>query len=738
MPEAAARRLVLVRAIDEVDVHGKLVSAVERDHLEQRALEESRTPGAPLDAGRYLEARARRILEAVANRNPQLASLHEPAAWQRALAWLLPLAALVLGAALDRIDNPRQVNLLSPPLLAFLLWNLLVYAGLGVAALLPSRVKGAPGSRWAGWLRDAATPRAGSLRAGVRARYHLLWLELAGALESQRWKAVLHASALTWAVGVALSIAIGGLVREYRVGWESTLLSVEQVQLFLRVLFSPVTAVLGLQPFSLEELQQLHFRSGATPDPSQARRWVGLYMGLLLLLVALPRAVLALHAAWRRWRLRRVLAVDLSNGYFVEVLGRVSPARVLVALLPGTGAARAALLHAFRQAAPPGTAGPEWEVIATPRGDSLRLLDVPQQEAVAAADAPRLGMLARWLPRAGAVEQPRGIAARAVAADVLLAADDAAAAHPLAQSLAKPVACVQAGPCWVADGALLQALAQRLPSFKAPGMARIAQAWHAGHQARFAQAMQLLAADLAAAAADSEEVGTGPLNLRRLIDPAERDALEQARLVAMRAVLARVEQARGRAHARLLDLYVATDAGELASPALQAQGFRVREGVDSPQAGMAGAASGAALGATVDLMVGGLTLGAATALGALVGGGAAYVAAAWKNRTAPSGAAVVQLSDDMLVALTELSLLQYLAVIHQGRRAAAAHGHWQKEVAAAVMAARPRLQALWAPCRADPATAAAAVAAELRALAVSVLEALYGPGLAGSAVAPQG
>ncbi|HYF43263.1 MAG TPA: hypothetical protein VEA35_12600, partial [Ramlibacter sp.] len=78
------------------------------------------------------------------------------------------------------------------------------------------------------------------------------------------------------------------------------------------------------------------------------------------------------------------------------------------------------------------------------------------------------------------------------------------------------------------------------------------------------------------------------------------------------------------------------------------------------------------------------------------------------------------------------------AVIHQGRRAAAAHGHWQKEVAAAVMAARPRLRALWAPCRADPATAAAAVAAELRALAVSVLEALYGPGLAGSAVAPQG
>ena len=181
LPEAAARRLVLVRAIDEVDVHGKLVSAVERDQLEQRALEESRTPGAPLDAGRYLEARARRILEAVANRNPQLASLHEPAAWQRALAWLLPLAALVLGAALDRIDNPRQVNLLSPPLLAFLLWNLAVYLLLAVLAL---RARGAPGQPLLQrWLSSA--PASSSHSRWYRARTPALRLPARGAAASR-------------------------------------------------------------------------------------------------------------------------------------------------------------------------------------------------------------------------------------------------------------------------------------------------------------------------------------------------------------------------------------------------------------------------------------------------------------------------------------------------------------------------------------------------------------------------
>jgi hypothetical protein len=39
------------------------------------------------------------------------------------LAWALPLLALVAGGL---IENPHQVNLLSPPLSAFLLWNFLV------------------------------------------------------------------------------------------------------------------------------------------------------------------------------------------------------------------------------------------------------------------------------------------------------------------------------------------------------------------------------------------------------------------------------------------------------------------------------------------------------------------------------------------------------------------------------------------------------------------------------------
>ena len=48
----------------------------------------------------------------------------------------LPLLACVSGAAIDRIDNPHQVNMLSPPLLGVLAWNLAIYVVMLLALFL--------------------------------------------------------------------------------------------------------------------------------------------------------------------------------------------------------------------------------------------------------------------------------------------------------------------------------------------------------------------------------------------------------------------------------------------------------------------------------------------------------------------------------------------------------------------------------------------------------------------------
>jgi hypothetical protein len=162
-----------------------------------------------------------------------------------------------------------------------------------------------------------------------------------------------------------------------------------------------------------------------------------------------------------------------------------------------------------------------------------------------------------------------------------------------------------------------------------------------------------------------------------------------------------------------------------------------RRPADTPQAGIAGAATGAAMGASVDLLVGGLTLGAATALGALVGGGAAYIAAAWKNRSTPAGSTVVQLSDEMIQALVEAALLRYLAVAHYGRGAAGTADEltpfWTADVVAAVEAHSDRLTPFWVSARvqSEPGQLATALGRELEATAREVLAQLYPPPPAG-------
>src|SRR5262249_51009681 len=138
LDEASARQLVLARAVEDVDAQGRILSAVEREQIEREALEASRGGGTGgIDFAQYLLQRARRMLAIVDQRQPRIAALQDPEGWRRWLLVALPLAACVLGTAIDRIDNPHQVNMLSPPLLGVLAWNLAVYVAMLLSLFLP-------------------------------------------------------------------------------------------------------------------------------------------------------------------------------------------------------------------------------------------------------------------------------------------------------------------------------------------------------------------------------------------------------------------------------------------------------------------------------------------------------------------------------------------------------------------------------------------------------------------------
>jgi hypothetical protein len=783
MNEASARRVILAQAVETADAEGKLLSEVERGLIDRDARQTALADGisdGPAAVDRFLEARARRVLQAIEARAPTLAPLQGIPASRAWLAIGTPLATLLLGALTERIADPHRVDLLSLPLLAIVLWNLLVYLFLVVGWMRTRRQRDRPLleaiARWAdglrGWRRGSSQVQ---VLADVAAVFYQRWHRASSSLQLQRAIGVLHLAALGWGAGVAASLLVQGLVVQYRVGWESTFLEARHVHAILSGLLMPVVALFPFEPFTVAEVAALQLGPGdiGRADP----RWVWMYAALLLLVVIVPRAVLAGVSFWRAEARSGRVPIDLGEPYFQRLISLLTPARVQLGVMTHRAEDRAALLRVLAQ-----EPGNTRALIGSAYGDTLLFIDVAGSQLPAAEAAPvrrswTRRLLALALPRAAASKESDPAAAHLGAAreqtDVVLhvagAAGDLTAAKPLLQWLGKPVLVLVNRPeaadaetpglvarcqsearslppveavlsfdafarCWVQERVLLEAIGRCLAPAKLPGFERIAAAWDERNQARFHRSMSAVAEHLQYVARQVQEVRSGALSVKSLVSAGERQAQAQARQEAMDAVVRRLEASAAQMFSTLRAIHGIEDAAAGALQQRLEEKFVVQQAVDTPQAGIAGAATGAAMGASIDLLVGGLTLGAATALGALVGGSAGFVAAAWKNRATASGSTVVQLSDEMMQAMVEAALLRYLAVVHYGRGPAGAANEllpfWKNDVVAAVAARKGWLTQFWTAARAQPdEVETAALARELEAMARRVLETLYPPRL---------
>jgi len=297
---------------------------------------------------------------------------------------------------------------------------------------------------------------------------------------------------------------------------------------------------------------------------------------------------------------------------------------------------------------------------------------------------------------------------------------------------------------WVHERVLFEAIRASLPAAVQPGYARLATAWDKRNLERFRQAMDLMARQLVAAARDTETVGDasairsalGTLGLTRSASEAARDK-------AMGAIAARLSRAGAQVTARLLALHGLQ--GSAAAPLNQRlrENFAFTAPVDVKQAGLLGAiASGAATGASADLLAGGLTLGGGMLVGAVVGA-AAFAGAAWGfNKAKGADHATARLTDEFLLALVSADLLRYLAIIHFGRGRGdyvegEAPAFWRDEVMAVVQARGAALQRIWARARdeAEPQPATAELARVLEDACLQILRKLYPAAMAATPLA---
>ena len=737
------RTLTLAQAIERTDADRALVSQADLDHATRAALGAARQRGVQrVDVGDIVHERATAIVARASHADASVAALHQPSTRLRWLARGLPVLALLLGLAVDRLANAHRVDLLSPPLLLVLGWNLVTYCALAWRALRPRALnpsaQHAHGDHSADtahsallalrrWALPGHRGRAGrrGLSARIAADFHRQWATQTADLFVQRATRVLHLCAAAWAGGIALSLLLRGLFVRYQFGWESTFLDAAQVHAIVTVLFWPLTALFGLAPFSLPDITTTQDFAG---QGTQGGRWVWMYVGLLVLVVVLPRLLLAAWAWWRGTQQARVRTVDLSSPAFDTlrqslpgdlVVGLQAPAALAAAwrsivaqhstqtpssTQPGRGFTNGDSAPANRAAA--AAAHTDLGAVFTPQGDRLRFVHMAGPPGAAAT------IDALVVCTDVDADTPDGdVTQSSVSASASASISTLAQPTALAETLAPPTLSIRwadFAESWVLEPALFDQLATALPQ-RQHALVRLRDTWVQHNAAQFEQAMGHLAQHLhtchrldrsdpqyAARYAQELQALDGALRTLHGQQPARTPhGASPPASAEVRTPDGAESPWDGPHRAGTASPSVSSPSSPSSLPTGSAgagsQGqMTVRKPVprhaDSTALALgtsagaaAGAAAGAKMGAMIDLGTGGMTLGAGTALGALLGGTTAWVLRGLQKKEA---------AVDVLRHLAETACTHYLVIAHATRLpprdAAPMADRWRAEVAGTV------------------------------------------------------
>ncbi|AKJ29734.1 DUF2868 domain-containing protein [Caldimonas brevitalea] len=327
MTESDASQLLLIRAHED-----PLTPPWSEADALWASREARRLEGEAAPPERVLVRRGALAVERLGERSAQVpAALHAVRPSPLWTAAALGLALLV-GLAGNAIGPSQRINILAPPLLALLVWNLLVYVGLVWATLRRGAKQGGPlrlaVASLAGWVG----PMARWLhRAGVPPplrRYAEAWWHASRPLQAARLAAVLHAAAAMVAIGAVSGLYLRGLAFEYRAAWDSTFLAPEAVEGLLRLVLTPAARLGDIELPAAAELAELRASSGGGEN---AARWIHLYAITLACAVAVPRLLLAGWAALRARGLARRFPLSLDDRYFSRLVGVVGRGETVAA-----------------------------------------------------------------------------------------------------------------------------------------------------------------------------------------------------------------------------------------------------------------------------------------------------------------------------------------------------------------------------------------------------------------------
>ncbi|WP_395737793.1 DUF2868 domain-containing protein [Prosthecobacter sp.] len=330
------QRVLKWRALEEGDADGVLVNAERR----REATAHTRAGlGSEEIAGDMLDERSESFLdkraewlerEAVGWRGDLIRVLDllcvPHGRWSWALAgWIL---ALVTGYWVTDLGQEAEFNLLALPLVGLLAWNAVVIVLGLLCELIPANAVAGRG----GWVAEflahgisrmgkASKEVTSGVAETVQKRFEELAWPLAWKRLQMRLRMWLHVAAALLAIGGAVALYARGWSREYRAVWESTLLSENGAKAFFEALFTPASRVLRL-PVPTDQIDGMHRTGGKVETPAPALPWIDLYAGTLMVLVVVPRLLLAGIGAARCCRTMARPARALQWGNYLRTLLR--------------------------------------------------------------------------------------------------------------------------------------------------------------------------------------------------------------------------------------------------------------------------------------------------------------------------------------------------------------------------------------------------------------------------------
>ena len=247
------------------------------------------------------------------------------------LTLLLAVLAYLIGAFADRWSaDGRIINLLSPPILGILVWNIAIYVALIGRAMFRLVSSGQKENRSIShvprtWIeaviRKSAAFKLTRLGRSFAAEMLVMLEPQIRAMATRAF----HLAAAAFAAGMLASITVRGIGTAYVVGWESTWFANDPAQMatLLKALYGWLPALSSAPDLSNTAVASMNLATGgAAADPAP---WLLALMSLLFVVVILPRLLFAGFLTQRIAANRRTVKLSLDDPYYDAIFETLTP-----------------------------------------------------------------------------------------------------------------------------------------------------------------------------------------------------------------------------------------------------------------------------------------------------------------------------------------------------------------------------------------------------------------------------